>query len=845
MGKEVFLCYNKIPITPEQETTFTSILPLDTLNILLKYGVIAGGSVVHLFVNRPNTVPEDIDVFILNGDRANLSGLLADLHVKYPLAIWSSFGSVIQMKAENLVPIQIVFDSRKTPEALLTSFDMDYVQCAVLQHNSTIHTLRSTLAEAAHWKNRIEYVSKTRFYRLRKAKTKGFILSEDYKRFLNAQPNAVRRSVEYAPVPFESIMRSVDVLSPLYGRLSYDKGADPNLTPTIYEFVHHPDATEASRQRLREMEASNNEHDLIISNHLQHGSFKKALRYAFYMTPGISMIPALINAANHQSMEDILILIDSVRQGQVAPLFKYKLDTHLGVGCTPVTLTLSDQEIVCPKEILMKLEYFERLFANNMREAQSNQIELREPDAEPIIHLLHYIAKPYPRTICKLSYEQICYLHSICDFFMADKCAETCIKVLCSHLCDATSYDLGCYLTEIRTGSGIIQLREAFAQYIRKSSIFIDRIMQLFTEAERDFIITECTGHEETRLLLRLGWALGLKPEDRHTFLRGITLPDSLKSLGSEAGRIMNIITELRDPDLLITALTLTSRATIPSGPYPVKQSVVRLEDFVISKVTFSPLTELAIRDSDGNIRRIKKLVIMYDGNPDWVIPLPDLIFAGFHRSWYDGAQSIRRYEATFRVPTHKLETWQPLVEFFRKYEQVIKQYVANSQEYRNATGLNRQREEFEIVSSLRRETEPRRTEMGAKLNSVKATLRDYFDGKELKPDNIDIQTRTRFEEYTMHNGLLSVNTLYPITDTPRAVISREIVYGLIEAPDFKPIVNIIATPPDSIENLQNIIDAEPDMVADLDNQLVRFLQGQVPQPGVIQMPSAIQLPQI
>lgn len=168
------------PLTESQNQRLSNILDGKLLNVILKYGFIAGGCVVYVMVDDvPLSSVGDIDVFISHTDqlRQCFNEITA---IFYPSKmLYQRMNSTIKIIVSHQIPIQLILTDNVV-NSQIREFDMDMVQCAI--HGSILDPM-STLTRMAylsHQSHTIKYMLDYAYNpmrlmsRLNKAHRKGF-----------------------------------------------------------------------------------------------------------------------------------------------------------------------------------------------------------------------------------------------------------------------------------------------------------------------------------------------------------------------------------------------------------------------------------------------------------------------------------------------------------------------------------------------------------------------------------------------------------------------------------------------------------------------------------------------
>jgi hypothetical protein len=341
------VAYDVEPLASEFQKRLADFFDPCFLRKLLDAGVIAGGFVANLLTT--GSAPGDIDVFILNSDRAAVTRLLEHLDayfqdhdrkvlkdiVKLGYYIPSNtivghFKSVITVYHPSVkVPIQIVFTDKPTIQDLLTTFDLDYVQCGLIWEEDQIKLVRSTLAQQAHDSRKIHYYQWSSRLRMKKAQAKGFAIpqsvnrgelesivlkepekwnNESVREYLNTGSSKVYESVT-------TFIRSNPEMPPFH-RDTYMQKAQSDLI-TDYEFIWDSKVSPTTHRQIVAYTISEDPIRRRIYHHLLMGQPTEALVMALYQRQKrsedvVTVTPSMLLRAPDKSLEDMVTTIESL-----------------------------------------------------------------------------------------------------------------------------------------------------------------------------------------------------------------------------------------------------------------------------------------------------------------------------------------------------------------------------------------------------------------------------------------------------------------------------------------------------------------------------------------------------
>lgn len=795
--KEIFLLYEQSLLSNDQEQQLRRLVDPELLSILLKYGVIAGGAALSVFC--PRAIAEDVDVFVLNSNRDALTALLHELHDHVTKSgcvyMWSIQGSVIELRGADIPKIQIVFDFNKTVEELLTSFDMDYIQCAICNMNNQITAVRSNICKLAHDAMKVNYVGPTRLYRLKKAEQKGFAIPLHYSVLLSPSP-PVRNTVDFVEVSFENLMKQIASLKPLLKRIHYDK-IDPVTGEEIElpycfaacEFVYHSTPTPEAQRRLDAMLNSDDPTDVKIATYLKEGSFRSALIEAYITsTKGNSFVPALVSKANRKSLDDILDLIRRIQLFKLESIFKPYYGPPDASDKVKIRVE-NNPAIEVPIDLLKKVKYFEKLLSSGMKETSSGVIDMTDVSYTSLQHLLTYAAAPYHKTLSRLSYIELCSLHHLCDRFFYNECAACCFDLMICHLNDATALELIWYLSSVHCGYELFQLQEQLNNYVRSSVRFRTELIGSLDNDDIYFILNRCSLEPSKKLLLRLCWIHSQEKADYSS----IVLPESVSELGTDGDEIIKVIQSSKNVELLSSALTLLSSKALSKSRVPSGLFVIRPESFDFSLLSLGPLTEHRAPVLHGGYHGgiFKRIIILYDNRDDWSIALPDVPFFGVKMD----RLTMDRYDATCLLRYVERDKNQTLLAFMERFYEWLLTAIPHVPGIRSALGQSNITSDRlrqcvtplikHMIDRVVGEIIPHSDSyLYLRVNPGRVALKDTFTGQDLTEPDVRSDYVAPFDPYILSSGVMQIRNLY--FGGGKCSPQKYLISGYIQQPQFK-----------------------------------------------------------
>ena len=168
-------------LTPSQVLRLHHLVDEPILQVILKYGFLAGGSVVYVLVDDvSDSAVGDLDVFIKDEEHLRRCFEELCMLMKEPLFFQRKSSAVTIFCSPPCKPIQLIL-SYLSLESMIREFDMDFVQCAIhLEGESSLMASRTAMATLAHQSKQIRYMLDYAYNpmrllsRLCKAQRKGF-----------------------------------------------------------------------------------------------------------------------------------------------------------------------------------------------------------------------------------------------------------------------------------------------------------------------------------------------------------------------------------------------------------------------------------------------------------------------------------------------------------------------------------------------------------------------------------------------------------------------------------------------------------------------------------------------
>jgi hypothetical protein len=341
------VAYDIDPLMPEVKKRLDDFLDPSLMTMLLEAGVIAGGFVTNLLTTGSS--PGDIDIFILNSNRTALNRLLEHLDTYFKdqdrtilkdiinqgyyipsNTIIGHFKSVITVYHPSIkVPLQLVFTDKPTIQDLLTTFDLDYVQCGLFWEDGQIKVVRSTLAQQAHATRKIHYYQWSSRLRMKKAQAKGFTIplsinrgeidsvdlkepakwnNESVRQYLNTGSSKVYESVT-------AFIRS-DPEMPPFHRDTYMWKSQSDLR-TDYEFTWDSTVSPKTHRQIVDYAASADPIRRQIYHYLLMSQPTDALVMALYQRQKrsaevVTVTPSMLLRAPDKSLDEMVTTIESL-----------------------------------------------------------------------------------------------------------------------------------------------------------------------------------------------------------------------------------------------------------------------------------------------------------------------------------------------------------------------------------------------------------------------------------------------------------------------------------------------------------------------------------------------------
>lgn len=790
--KEIFLYFEEKPLTQQQRIQVNKLLPFELLSLLLDYGVIAGGAALSVFHRHYNGCrPDDIDVFILNSDRSKLLALLQSLQA-YCLSnnirpTYSSYGSVIQVMST--WKIQIILDFCPTVEDLLTSFDMDYIQCAIKKNGTELVGVRSNVAIIASENCLVTYIAPTRRNRLRKAEAKGFQIPLYYKALLGAEP-CEKQVVNMPEHPFDEIVASVDKMKAIIKRTTYDAihssvEDDVSDFPVSCQFIYRPTPTEETVQKLDMLSRSEDSTDQKIASLLRQGLFRMAMAEAFiYNEHGNSLVPSLINKVNKLPLNQVLDLIDQIRSKPLPSSFQpYYGATEDSLWAIHVR----EISIQVPAKTLKEVPYFDKLMSSGMQEMTSRTITMDDVDPLSLQLLLTYAAKPRRRTLFKATYHDLCMLHSLCDRFSYEKCASACVDLMVTYLSEATCLELICYLHSTSSGYELPRIKQALHDFVLNNDRFQQELIGSLDDSDFQYALNNCNLTAGRKLVLQLNHLIDGESMDYSS----IVLPSTLQELGRDASAVMNAIQRTNNVNLLKAALVLMMQKSVETARLPSNFNVIPLHAFDFSKLSLGPVTEHYI---GSNYReKIKRATVLYDGRNDWLIELPTVPFLGVKTC--PDMNGGNRSQATVSLRHDEQEKNQAFIDFTYRMDEWLIELVLNSPEIKTILRYNSNVKRdyiraiikpflYHVRDHTTGEVIPGRN-ITLFLNVFQGTiLRDVYTDKDLRESDVVMDQVNLVDPYMLSTGLIKMSLIYFFGGKP--CLQKQLVYGQVKQPTTK-----------------------------------------------------------
>lgn len=345
--RKLTVVYRIDPLSAAFQERFNALLSDELLRILLNAGVIAGGFVTNLLTT--NSLPGDIDVFILKSNRPALEQLLRNLclyFAKYDqetLAkiinlgyyipsnfVLGHYRSVITVYHPCLkIPIQLIFTDKSSLQDLLTTFDLDYVQCGLMLESGQVRLVQSTLAQLAHADRRIRYYQWSSRLRMLKAQTKGFTIPV----VINRNEIVSRKLKEPVTWTLETVKTYLSENSfKLYESVNVLLESSPEIPPfhrdtywwkyqaeliTDYDFAWNPKVSPDTHSLVLKHAESEDPLRRQIYQHLAFGQQTEALVLALYhrqkhSEEALTVTPSMFLRAPRQSLDEIMTMIESL-----------------------------------------------------------------------------------------------------------------------------------------------------------------------------------------------------------------------------------------------------------------------------------------------------------------------------------------------------------------------------------------------------------------------------------------------------------------------------------------------------------------------------------------------------